>query len=106
MSPAEEAQEMSLSQNVTSSTPRVWRADLIAIDAHQQYNKFSIYLINGPMKFAAKHLGKWVAAKDDKVIANATSLNKLVQKVKKTEDPKNLTFSLVPKGFIAGLRTR
>lgn len=28
------------------------------------------------MKFKAKHQGKWVAAKDDKIIADATSLNK------------------------------
>jgi len=54
------------------------------------------------MKFALKHQGKWVAAKDDKIIADATSLTKLVQKVQRTEDPKNLKFSLVPKGFIAG----
>lgn len=54
------------------------------------------------MKFTAKHQGKWIAAKDDKIIADALTLNKLMQKVKKTEDTKNLRFSLVPKGFIAG----
>lgn len=54
------------------------------------------------MKFQAKHLGKWVAAKNDKIIADASSLNKLIQKVQKTEDPGKLKFSLVPKGFIAG----
>lgn len=54
------------------------------------------------MKFEPKHQGKWVAAKDDKIIADATSLNKLVQKVQRTENPKDLKFSLVPKGFIAG----
>lgn len=54
------------------------------------------------MKFKAKHQGKWVAAKDDKIIADATTLNKLMQKIQRTEDPKNLKFSLVPKGFIAG----
>ena len=54
------------------------------------------------MKFEAKHQGKWVAAKDDKIIANATSLTKLMQKIKKTENPGDLKFSLVPKGFIAG----
>lgn len=54
------------------------------------------------MKFQAKHQGKWVAAKNDKIIAEAKSLNKLVDKVQKTEDPENLKFSLVPKGFIAG----
>lgn len=54
------------------------------------------------MKFEAKHQGKWVAAKDEKIIADATSLNKLMQKIQKTENPNNLKFSLVPKGFIAG----
>lgn len=54
------------------------------------------------MKFESKHQGKWVAAKNDKIIADATSLTKLVQKVQRTEDPKNLKFSLVPRGFIAG----
>lgn len=54
------------------------------------------------MKFQAKHQGKWVAAKDDKIIADSSSLNKLMLKVHKIEDPKNLKFSLVPKGFIAG----
>ncbi len=53
------------------------------------------------MKFTAKHQGKWVAAKDDKIIADSTTLNKLIQKIKKKEDPNNLKFSLVPKGFIA-----
>lgn len=54
------------------------------------------------MKFREKHQGKWVAAKDDKIIADASSLNKLMQKVQKIEDPKDLKFSLVPKGYIAG----
>ena len=54
------------------------------------------------MKFQKQHLGKWVAAKDDKIIADAKSLNKLLQKVQKTENPNNLKFSLVPKGYIAG----
>lgn len=53
------------------------------------------------MKFQVQHQGKWVVAKNDKVIADANSLNKLMRKVQK-EDPKNLKFSLVPKGYIAG----
>jgi len=52
------------------------------------------------MKFEAKYQGKWVVAKGEKIIADSVSLNKLMQKVKK-EDPNRLTFSLVPKGFIA-----
>jgi hypothetical protein len=54
------------------------------------------------MKFGPQHQGKWVAAKNDKIIADSTSLTKLMQKIQKTEDPKFLKFSLVPKGFIAG----
>lgn len=54
------------------------------------------------MKFIAKHQGKWVAAKNDKIIADASTLTKLIKKVEKTEHPDNLKFSLVPKGYIAG----
>lgn len=54
------------------------------------------------MKFEAKHQGKWVAAKDNKIVASAASLNVLLKKVGKTEDPATLTYSLVPKAFIAG----
>lgn len=54
------------------------------------------------MKFKAQHRGKWVAAKDDEIIDSAKSLTKLVEQVSKKENPDNLKFSLVPKGFIAG----
>ncbi len=54
------------------------------------------------MKFGIKHQGKWVAAKNDKIIADATSLSGLIQKVQKKGNPSDLKFSLVPKGFIAG----
>jgi len=54
------------------------------------------------MKFKAKYQGKWIAAKDDKIISNAGSLNQLRKKVGKQENPDNLKYSLVPKGFIAG----
>ena len=54
------------------------------------------------MRFKAKHQGKWVAAKGDRIIGDANSLTKLMKKMQKTEDPKNLKFSLVPKGYIAG----
>lgn len=57
------------------------------------------------MKFQAKHQGKWVAAKDDKIIADANSLSKLIEKLQKTKAPKNLKFSLVPRGYIAGKTT-
>lgn len=54
------------------------------------------------MKFQAKYQGKWVAAKNNIIIADADSLNKLMEKVQKTDNPKRLKFSLVPKGYIAG----
>lgn len=54
------------------------------------------------MIFQAKHAGKWVAAKGDKIIADAKTLTKLMAKVKKKEDPKKLEYSLVPRGYIAG----
>jgi len=54
------------------------------------------------MKFESKHAGKWVAAKDDKVIATDKTLTKLMKKVKEKEDKSTLKFALVPKGFIAG----
>jgi len=53
------------------------------------------------MKFQAKHQGKWVASKNEKVIADSTTLNKLMKKVAK-ENMKEIVFALVPKGFIAG----
>ncbi len=51
------------------------------------------------MKFNAQHQGKWVAAKNNKIIAVGKSLKKLMQKVK---NPGSFKFSLVPKGYIAG----
>lgn len=51
------------------------------------------------MKFEAKHLGKWVAIKNEKVVASGTSLKKLTKKV---ETQKNVRFTLIPKGLIAG----
>lgn len=55
------------------------------------------------MKFQAKYQGKWIAAKNDKVIADASTLEKLIKKVQQKEDVSKLKFSLVPKGYMAGL---
>lgn len=57
------------------------------------------------MKFQAKHQGKWVASQDDEIIADAKSLTKLIKKIQKTKNLKDLKFSLVPKGYIAGIIT-
>ena len=54
------------------------------------------------MKFQAKYQGKWIAAKNGKIIADAGSLEKLMKKVKPKEDVSKLKFSLVPKGYMAG----
>lgn len=55
------------------------------------------------MKFERKYAGKWVAAKDDKVIAADKTLTKLVKKIKGSkEKDDNVRFALIPKGFIAG----
>ena len=54
------------------------------------------------MRYTKAQAGKWVASKDDKVIASDVTLTKLMLKVKKRKDSKNLMYSLVPKGYIAG----
>lgn len=53
------------------------------------------------MKFESKYLGKWVALKDDKVIASDTTLTKLRKKFTSKEKSK-LRFTLIPKSLIAG----
>ena len=52
------------------------------------------------MKFALKYAGKWVAVKNEQVVASDVTLKKLTKKVAKKE--KNLRFTLIPKGLIAG----
>jgi hypothetical protein len=54
------------------------------------------------MKFEIKHAGKWVAIKNSKVVASENSLKKLTQKTEERKDHKNLRFTLIPNGFIAG----
>ncbi|MFA5854742.1 MAG: DUF5678 domain-containing protein [Candidatus Gracilibacteria bacterium] len=50
------------------------------------------------MKIDKKYLGKWIAVKNDKVIASDKSLRKLT---KSTAD-NAVRFTLIPKGLIAG----
>jgi hypothetical protein len=54
------------------------------------------------MKFDKKYLGKWVASKDDKVIASDKTLTKLREKIGKKEIMEQIKFVLVPKAYIAG----
>ncbi len=51
------------------------------------------------MKIDNKYTGKWVAVKNDKVVASDKSLNKLTKKV---ENLKDALFTLIPNGLIAG----
>lgn len=53
------------------------------------------------MKFESKYLGKWVAIKDNKVIASDTTLTKLSKKLK-AEDSSKLRYTLIPRNLIAG----
>lgn len=53
------------------------------------------------MKFERKHAGKWVAIKNEKVVASDLTLTKLTKKIGEKKS-KNYRFTLVPKGFIAG----
>ncbi len=53
------------------------------------------------MKYAAQYAGKWVAAKENKILASGTTLRRVKEKVKK-EDPEKVRFVLIPKGIMAG----
>jgi hypothetical protein len=54
------------------------------------------------MKFEKKYVGKWVAVKSSQVVASDKTLTKLTKKVEGRKDQKNLRFTLIPNGFIAG----
>lgn len=54
------------------------------------------------MKIEKKYSGKWVAIKNEVVIASDVTLNKLSKKTETRKDKRSLRFTLVPSGFIAG----
>ena len=55
------------------------------------------------MSYGKQYAGKWVAAKNEKIVGSDTTLTQLVLKMKKErKDSKTLVYSLVPKGFIVG----
>ena len=55
------------------------------------------------MRYGKQYAGKWVAAKNEKIVGSDVSLTQLVFKMgKKRKDSKTLEYSLVPKGFIVG----
>lgn len=54
------------------------------------------------MKISKEYAGKWVAAKEEKVIASEVSFTKLKKKIANRSDQSEVRFLLVPKGFIVG----
>jgi hypothetical protein len=48
------------------------------------------------MIFSKKNAGKWVASKDNKIIATSTKLESLVKKVESRKDKSQITFDRVP----------
>ncbi|MCK5471935.1 hypothetical protein KAI54_01980 [Candidatus Gracilibacteria bacterium] len=54
------------------------------------------------MKFKAEHAGKWIVAKDEKIVAVDKTFTKLKKRVIDRVDFGELRFALVPKGHIAG----
>ena len=54
------------------------------------------------MRFDAKHAGKWVATKGEKIVDSGRSLKALMRRTSKRTDQSSVRFSLVPKGPMAG----
>lgn len=54
------------------------------------------------MQIEKKYTGKWVAIKNSQIIESDKTLNKLTKKVETRKDKKDLRFTLIPNGFIAG----
>ncbi|MBI2634098.1 hypothetical protein HYW82_00305 [Candidatus Peregrinibacteria bacterium] len=54
------------------------------------------------MKIEKKFAGKWIAIKNNKVVESDKTLTKLTKKTATRKDQKNLYYTLIPNGFIAG----
>lgn len=54
------------------------------------------------LKFDSKYSGKWVAVKNDKVVASGPTLTMLTKKIASRRDASGMRFTLIPKGLIAG----
>jgi hypothetical protein len=52
------------------------------------------------MRYTLQHAGKWVAVKNDRVLATAEEFALLQRKIAGRKDAANVRFSLVPKGMI------
>lgn len=55
------------------------------------------------MKYTKQQAGKWVAVKENKVIATGKDFAPLQRKIVKRKDSADVRFSLVPKGMITGM---
>lgn len=55
----------------------------------------SVY--DNSMIFSKKNAGKWVASKNEKVVATSKNLKTLLKKVEKRDDRASIVFDLVPK---------
>ncbi|HLD71353.1 MAG TPA: DUF5678 domain-containing protein [Candidatus Peribacteraceae bacterium] len=55
------------------------------------------------MKYGKQHAGKWVAVKNEKVIAISTEFASLRKKISSRKDAEQVRFSLVPEGYITGV---
>lgn len=53
------------------------------------------------MKYGPQYAGKWVAARENKILASGRTLRIVKEKVKK-ENSEEVRFVLIPKGTIAG----
>ena len=55
------------------------------------------------MHYKQQHAGKWVAVKQNKVIATSKEFAPLQKKIASRKDAASIRFSLVPKGMITGV---
>ncbi len=53
------------------------------------------------MKFNAKHAGRWVVSKNNRVIATDKTLTSLMKKIKNNKN-EGLRYALIPKNYVAG----
>ena len=58
----------------------------------------------GNMIFSKKNAGKWVASKNEKVVATSEDLKELLKKVESRPDRSSIVYDLVPKhlNFVGG----
>lgn len=61
----------------------------------------TLFINISTMKYGPQYAGKWVAAKENKILASGRTLRIVKEKVKK-ENPEAVRFVLIPKGVIAG----